>query len=228
MPVAPRTIGFHSEVLHPPQTPDPAPVQRIHDEMFRSGDPAYRNFAVTHEGCVLSNPVARAGSTSQAAFLADRVRFSEEHTGLTVDDFGRRVRGIVEQVVQGRSIPILVAQVVTVRTLVTPRSPSQGLEFMREGLLRLGPELDDFGRPAAGLGVRLTFTPRPDESNAFALRIESLPNDPRSLWIECQGTFPAIQVAHGLDAVERNVEATYTFATSRAVAFLERFDGTRA
>ncbi|MEO0652584.1 MAG: hypothetical protein AAFZ65_18070, partial [Planctomycetota bacterium] len=79
-----------------------------------------------------------------------------------------------------------------------------------------------------GLGVRLTFTPQPDEPHAFALRIESIPNDPRSLWIECQGTFPAIQVAQGLDVVERNVEDAYIFATGRAVAFLERFDGTRA
>ncbi|MHC4262814.1 MAG: hypothetical protein ACYSWX_09850 [Planctomycetota bacterium] len=227
MPVAPRTIGFLSEVIHTPQTPDAAPIQRLHDAMFRSGDPAYRNFAVTHEGCLLSNPVARAGAKSQAAFLGDRMRFTEEHSGLTVDDFARRVRGITEQVCEARSLPIIVGQVVTIRTLVTPRSPSDGLEFMRASLLGLEEELEDFGRPAASLGIRLAFTPRAEDPNAFALRVESVLGDPRSLWIECQGTFPAIQVARGLDAVEENALTTYTFATGRALSFLERFDGTR-
>jgi hypothetical protein len=233
MPVAPRTIAFLSEVLHPPQTPDPAPVQRLHDAMFRSGDPAYRNFAVTHEGSILSNPTSRPGSSSQVAFLADRMRFTEEHTGLTADEFAARVRGIAEQVTAARSLPVLIGQAVTIRTLVSPRQPAAGLEFMREALMRLGDALDDFGRAPAALGIRLAFTPRPEEPNAFSLRVESVPGDAKALWIECQATFPAIQVQQVADgpapreALERNVHAAYRFATSRALTFLERFEQTR-
>lgn len=234
MPVAPRTIGFLCEVLHPPQAPDPVPIQRIHDAMFRSGDPTYRNFAVTHEGCQLSNPTGRPGAQSQVAFLTDRMRFVEEHTGLTVDDFAGRVRNLVEQVVEARRLPILAGQVVTIRTLVSPRNPSVGAEFMRLGLLRLGAELEAFGRPAAALGLRLVFTPTQERPNAFVLRVESLPGDPRSLWIEVQGTFAGVQTAPadpeapGLRALEDHVHAAYAFATSRTLAFLERFEESRA
>jgi hypothetical protein len=227
MPVAPRTIAYHCELLHPPQVPDPIPIQRLHDELFRSPDADYRSFTVAHDSTTLSNPVDRPGAVSQAAFLTDRFRFVEEHTGLTVDDFAARVRRIAERLCAVRSIPVLIGQVVTVRTLVTPRRPTEGLEFMRQSLLRLGAELEDFGRPAAALGIRLAFPPTTGHPNAMALRVESVPGDARSLWIECQGSYSPLPVAAGLAAVEQNCHATYRFATGRAVAFLERFEGSK-
>src|SRR5258705_11180658 len=79
----PRTIALVCELYHPPMSPDPAPIQRVHNQMFQSGDPAYSCFAVTPMGAVLSNPVAQPGASSQAAFLADRFQFREELSSLT-------------------------------------------------------------------------------------------------------------------------------------------------
>ena len=46
----PRTIALICELGHPPLNPDPAPVQRVHNEMFQSGDPPYSSFSVTPQG----------------------------------------------------------------------------------------------------------------------------------------------------------------------------------
>lgn len=224
MPHAPRTIALLAELLHPPATPDPAPVQRLHDEDFRSGDPAYRSFAVTHEGAVLSNPVQRPGAQSHASFLQDRFRFVEELTGITPDEFASRVRSIAERVAAARGLQAFIAQAVTVRMLVNPLGFDTGIEFVRSGLLRMDEELAGLGRPSGGLGVRMTFTPRPDEPSAFAVRIESMPTDPKSLWIECHGTFPPLVIAGGVDAVEARVHETYAFTTGRVLPFLGRFE----
>ena len=43
----PRTIALVCELFHPPQQPDPAPIQRFHNAMFQSGDPLYSSFSVT-------------------------------------------------------------------------------------------------------------------------------------------------------------------------------------
>ncbi|QDU66293.1 hypothetical protein [Engelhardtia mirabilis] len=224
MPHAPRTIAFLCELLHPPVTPDPAPVQRLHDTQFRSGDPTYRSFTVTHEGAVLSNPVQRPGAQSQAAFLQDRFRFVEELTGLTADEFASRVRSTSEPMAEARGLSAFVAQAVTVRMLVNPLGFDSGIEFVGAGLLGVEEELAEIGRPAGALGIRMVFTPRPDEPSAFGVRIESLPSDPRSLWIECQGTFPPLVVAGGLEAVEARVHETYEFTTRRVLPFLARFE----
>ena len=58
MHYAPRTIAYACELLHPPLAPDPLALQKVHNRMFESGAPEYRNFAVTSEGVVLSNPTS--------------------------------------------------------------------------------------------------------------------------------------------------------------------------
>jgi hypothetical protein len=220
----PRTIAFHCELLHPAHQPDPAPVQRLHNRLFAGLDPAYRNFAITHEGAVLSNPSPRPGSISQVAFLGDRVRFSEENTGLTVDEFAERVRSISAEVAGELGLQVLTAQGVVVRTLVNPRHHREGRDFLRQGLLGLDGEPEEFGRPVHGLGLRLVFPPTQGTPNAFNVRIESVPADPRSLFIENHGTFPPMPVSPDFEAVARNVHATYDFAVQRVVRFLARFD----
>jgi hypothetical protein len=225
MPYTPRTIAYHTDLVHPPAAPDPAPIQRVHNRLFASSSPGYRNFHVTPQGAVLANPQTAPGASSQVAFLADRVRFVEEASGLTVDEFSARVARILALVSEERPFALFAAQQVTLRTLINPRHHAGGFDYLREGLLRFGTELEAFGRPPQALGLRLVFPMQSESPVAFQVRVESLPNDPRSLFVECQGTFGPISPAnHGLEPVERNIHTTYEFATGECLAFLERFD----
>lgn len=224
MNYAPRTIAFVCELLHPPQIPDPGPIQRLHNEMFSSGDPAYRSFAVGHQGTVLSNPVTRPGAVSSAEFLADRFRFREEFSSITVEEFGRRVLEISREVARLRGIQIFTAQVVTIRTLVNPRNFKDARSFLKEGMFGFEGEVEDFGRDPQLFGLRLVFPPAQDQPNAYTLRIESFANDPRSIFLENQGSFGPSVVARGLDSLEDCVQATYKFLVERALRFIGRFD----
>ena len=94
MKYTPRTIAFLCDLLHPPIAPDPRAIQRLHNVQFEKGDPAYNSYNVTPEGALLSNPVSSPGANSSVAFLADRIRFREELSGLTVETFSQRVRTI--------------------------------------------------------------------------------------------------------------------------------------
>ena len=38
MHYAPRTIALITELFHPPRHPDPAPIQRVHNQLFQSGN----------------------------------------------------------------------------------------------------------------------------------------------------------------------------------------------
>jgi len=224
MHYAPRTIAFLCELLHPPLTPDPAPIQRIHNELFQGGDPAYQSFHALAEGAVLSNPVARPGAVSAAEFLADRIRFREELTGATVEDFAHRVVSLAGRAAELRGIQIFTAQTVVVRTLVNPRNFADSKTFLREGLFGFESETKAFERDPEVLGLRLVFPPSREEPWAFSLRVESFANDPRSIFLENHGTFGPLMVARGLDGTRANVERAYEFVTTRALSFLEQFD----
>ncbi len=225
MHYTPRTIAFHTDLVHPPAAVDASPIQRVHNRLFASSEPVYHNFHVTPQGAVLANQAAGPGRSSQVAFLNDRVRFVEEGTGLTIEEFAARVTRIIGLVGEERPYPLFAAQQVTIRTLVNPRQYPGGLEFLKDGLLGLGGPTEEFGREPGALGLRLAFGMQPDRPQAFQVRIESLPADPRSLLLENQGTFgPIAPPNQGLEPLEQNILATYAFTTNELLRFLARFE----
>lgn len=221
---APRTIALLTEITHPLANPDPALIQRVHNHLFQTPDPAYRSFAVTPTGAVLSNPVVRPGAISAASFLPDRFIFREELSSLTVEEFAMRARTISELVVQQLGIQVFTAQQVTIRTLINPRNFKDSRAFLKQGMFGFGDETSDFGREPQLYGIRMVFPPSEEQPNAYSLRIESFNNDPRSLFIENQGSFAPILVGRGLEALEQNVLGTYAFLVERSLAFIKRFD----
>ncbi len=224
MMYAPRTIAFITELFHPPLPPDPNPIQKVHNRLFEGGDPAYRSFAVSPTGAVLSNPGHRPGAVSSAAFLTDRMQFREELGSLTVEEFGARVTDIARLVAEERGIQVFTAQHVTVRTLINPRSYKDSREFMRQGMFGFEEQPSDFGRDPQLYGIRLVFPPGESNPNQHSLRIESFSGDSRSIFIENHAGFPPILVGRGLEQLAGNVDHTYGFLVERALLFIKRFD----
>ena len=224
MQYTPRTIAFACELLHLPLAPDPLPLQKVHNRMFESGAPLYRNFAVTGEAVVLSNPTSQPSAVSSATFQKDRFQFREELTGLTTEEFVRRVLETCALVCQARGVQIFTAQVVTIRTLVNPRHFKDSREFLKQGVFGFGSELTDFGREAQLFGLRLVFPPSSEAPNSFTLRIESFAGDPRSLFLENLANFGPTVVTRGLEPLGTNIESTYRFLVQRVLAFLAHFD----
>jgi hypothetical protein len=224
MHYTPRTIALLTELLHPPLAPDPAPVQRIHNQLFQAGDPAYRNFHALPQGAMLSNPVTRPGAVSTAEFLPDRMRFREELTAVTPEDFASRVAELAARGAEARGVQQITAQAVIVRTLVNPRHFADSRSFLREAMFGMGTETEVFGRDPGLFGLRLVFPPTPSEPNAFTLRVESFASDTRSIFLENQGAFGPMPVGDVAGTSRANVDRTYEFLVTRALDFLSQFD----
>lgn len=220
----PRTIALVCELIHSPLVPDPAPIQRVHNQLYETGDPPYQSFSVTGLGAVLSNPVVTPGATSLAAFLPDRFQFREELSSVTHDDFAARVRSVAGKVSAARGLDQFSAQHVTLRTLVNPQAFADSRDYLKHGLFGLDDELDVFGRDPALLGLRLVFPAGEGRPGTHALRIESFSNDPRSLFLEITSSYGPISVDTGLVDVEANIHASYRFVTETTMRFLQGFD----
>ena len=199
--------------------------------MFESGRPDYSSFAVTAQGPILANAGTQPGSVSQASFNPDRIQFREELSPLTVEAFADRVQRIASQAASVRAVSLYVGQQVTLRSLVNPRNHRDALSFLRQGLLRLGGQLDSFPSDPNLYGLRLSFPgegPSGDSpataAAAYGLRIESYTADPRSLFLEAQATFGPLPATGDLSAIGQRISQVYEFLGVRALAFIERFD----
>lgn len=220
----PRTIALLAELHHPPLSPDPAPIQRVHNQMYQAGNPAYSSFAVTPAGAVLSNPVAVPGAASYAAFMPDRFQFREELTSLTVEGFAKQVREVSEQVARMRGIQVFTSQQITVRTLVNTRYFKDSRAYLKEGMFGFSIETESFEREPHLLGIRMVFPPADGQQSAYSLRIESCAGDARSLFIENQASFGPLLVENSTESIEANVMDAYDFVVQRTLRFISCFD----
>ena len=231
MPYEPRTIALLCELAHPPMQPDPAPVQAIHNQMFQEGQPAYSSFAVSPMGPVLSNPDPVPGRISQVLFLPDQVQFREELGALMHEAFATRVDQIAGQYSQARGLENYAGQRVTVRALLSPKNRRDARRFVSRDLLGFesapdevsSPIAQHFGKEADLSGLRLAFEGGPGEPATIGLRIESYSADPRSVFVELQGSYGPLGQADG-EGIGARVHQLYDYMEARTLPFIESFD----
>ena len=221
----PRTIAFAAEIVYPPLQLRADLVQNIHNTLYRQPQLGYQNFQVAPDGIHLSNLAQAPGQVSMASFRFDRLVLREEMRGTTVEDFATRAVNVATTAPQTLNIPQTVMQQFVVRSLVAPRHFQDGREFLSQ---RLMPSVSDggnaFGRPMASLGVRYVFPPHESQQETFQVRIETWPQDQRSIWIENTSSYPTPLAVADMPRVADQLAATYQHVTGPVCSFLAKLD----
>lgn len=221
----PRTIAFAAEILYPPQQLRADLVQSVHNSLWRQPAIGYQNFQVGPDGIHLSNLPQAPGQVSLATFTWDRLILREELRGTGVDDFATRVVNVTTIAFQALGVATSLAQQFVVRSLIAPRQYRDGREFLSRRLVAPGTDAwQAFGRPLQSLGVRLVFPPAPGNTETFHVRVETWPQDQRSIWIENTGSFAGPIATTEAPQLANLLDSTYRFMTGPVCNFLASLD----
>lgn len=221
----PRTIAFCAEILHPPLQLRADLVQSVHNTLYRQPVLSYQNFQVAPDGIHLSNPPMAPGQVSSVGFAWDRIVLREELRGTTVEDFATRVVNVVTTSYQTLGVTMSLAQQFVVRSLVQPRHFRDGREFLAQRLVAPGAEAwGRLDRRPLALGARLVFPPVDVGQETHQVRIETWPQDPRSVWLENTTSFPAPVPVADAPRLANHLYATYRFLTGPVGEFLSALD----
>ncbi|MBX3462174.1 MAG: hypothetical protein KF830_03310 [Planctomycetes bacterium] len=221
----PRTIAFTAEILHPPQPPRADLAQSLHNTLYRQPAIGYQNFQVAPDGIHLTNLPQAPGQISAATLTWDRLVLREELRGSTVEDFATRVVNVTSTAFQTLGLVTSLAQQFVVRSLVQPRHFRDGREFLSRRLIAPGNDAwQALGRPLQSLGIRLVLPPPAGSRGAFQVRIESWPQDPRSLWLENTGSFTGPIAAGDAPQLAELLYETYRYLTGPVAAYLAALD----
>jgi hypothetical protein len=124
-----------------------------------------------------------------------------------------------------RGIATSLAQQFTVRSLVAPRHYRDGREFLSRRLIAPGADAwQSFDRPLHSLGVRFVLPPPPGGAETYHVRIESWPQDQRSIWLENTGSFPTPTTVSDVARLGQQLDATYRYLCGPVCAFLSTLD----
>ena len=221
----PRSIAFTAELLYPPQPLRADLVQSVHNTLYRQPAIGYQNFQVAPDGIHLTNLPQAPGQISSASFAWDRLVLREELRGTTVEDFATRLVNVATTAFQTLGITASLAQQFTVRSLIAPRHFRDGREFMSQRLIAPGNDAwQTFGRPLQSLGIRLVFPPHEQARDTYHVRVETWPQDPRSLWIENTGSFAGPVAIGDAPQFANLLDATYRYLTGPVCNFLATLD----
>ena len=221
----PRTIAFAAEILYPPQQLRADLVQTVHNTLYQKPQLGYQNFQVAPDGIHLSNLAQTPGQVSMASFTFDRLVVREEMRGTTVEDFATRAVNVATLAFQTLGITTSIAQQYVVRSLIAPRNFKDGREFLAQRLISpVSGAGSSFGRPMMSLGVRFVFPPHEDNQHTSQVRIETWPQDPRSIWIENASSYASPLPAAEMARVANQLAATYSHVTGPVCSFLADLD----
>ncbi|MAD33837.1 MAG: hypothetical protein CMJ88_08775 [Planctomycetes bacterium] len=221
----PRTIAFAAEILYPPQQLRADLIQNVHNTLYSQPKLGYQNFQVAQDGIHLTNLPQAPGQVSMASFRFDRLILREEMRGATVEDFATRAVNVATTALRALSIPNTIAQQFVIRSLIAPRNFQDGREFLSRRLMpKIADEGSAFGRPMASLGVRYVFPPHQDAAETFQVRVETWPQDQRSIWIENTSSYTLQLSTDDLPRIADQLAATYQHITGPVCSFLAKLD----
>ncbi|HVR75988.1 MAG TPA: hypothetical protein VMT52_16775 [Planctomycetota bacterium] len=219
----PRTISLLTELIHLPVVHVPEKLREVYNEVCRTC--GYENFTRIPGGARIERRDAEGEGFSHLSFVGDRIQLTEDHTGVSVDQFGKKVLAALTAALPALGIPIILGQHTTIRMTATPNSFRSASEYLARSLFKIRPEdLGPLGRPTSVFGLRLVFPPTSEHPQNYNVRIECYVRDGRSLYIENVGTFKQPIQPAGIDQVDRNLQMSSDFLVEHVIKFLSSFD----
>jgi len=220
-----RSIQFLAELVFPPVTWQLADLQKVHGKAFERDASRYVNFQLVQGGAMLSNPPGQQGAVSAAWVLPDRLRMQEQLTGVGREDFERRLDAFARTALAELRIPHFAAEQYAVQSLVTPRVSPSAIDLMARSVLHLQEEdVQQFERPPAMLGVRMSFPTAPVDDGQFHCRIESMQRDPRTIFLENVGVFRQQVTEPEAGRLVAQFVQTYDWIQEQLVGFIGRVE----
>lgn len=219
----PRTISILTELHHLPAVHSPEKLREVYNQVCRTC--GYENFLRVQGGARIERREADSEGFSQLCLLGDRIQLTEDHTGVTMDQFAKKTIAVLSTAMQVLGIPVLLVQQTTVRITAVPNSFRTATEFLARSVFKMEPEdLGPLERPTSVFGFRLVFPPTQKHPHNYSVRIECYVRDGRSLYIENAGTFKTPIQPNGLEQIESNLQMTSDFLVDNVVKFLSRYD----
>ena len=219
----PRTVSLISEFVHIPVNHSADKLRAVYNDVCSTC--GYEDFTRLQGGARIERRDPEGQGFSRVNLLRERIQITEDHTGITVDQFAKKAVAVLSAVLPSLEIPVLLVQQNTVRVISTPNNFGSAAEYLARSVFKIGDEqLQPFGRPTNVFGFRLVFPIVKDHPENFNVRVESYVRDAQALYIENVGTFKTPIQHSTLKTVEDNLSSTSEFIVDRVVHFLSQYD----
>jgi hypothetical protein len=222
-----RDYGFQVELAYPP-LPPALSERDWHGFAHALSQRGLEYSRLSTERGALE--IVRTFSESREAtvytFARERMYVRHEFVGeLGFQPFCENALLAVTAAFEELRVPVMLDQRTTVRKLVSMAGREDARIFLMQRVSRIDSDtLDEFGRPVHTVGLRYFFPVVEDTPYEFDVRVESLMEDPHTLYFQNRGKFvvPPVEAASAAEVVRR-LRLTREFIETNVFNFLDQF-----
>jgi len=207
-------LAFGLEMLYPPMALPSGPLR---DAYAQLADPCrFAEFRNLGEGMG-----ARLAENNNRFLTVgpDRFVYRDEFSQSTYSTFEEDIHQILTVLRQVFHVPVFLHSTVLVRLLMPYSGSENTVEFFQRTVVcGAVPYLDQFERPASGIGLRLVFPPSPELHSTFHLRIEPYFRDIKMFFLENSAQFfdPVLNI----EDAKNHLNQAYSFVKEKAGPFV--------
>src|SRR5688572_8461033 len=99
----PRTISLILELVHIPATHAPEKLREVYNEVCRTC--GFENFTRIPGGARIERKDPEGDGFSQLSLTSDRIQLVEDHSGVSMDEFGKRALAVLSSAMPRLGIP---------------------------------------------------------------------------------------------------------------------------
>jgi hypothetical protein len=223
MDLSARLVSIGIELVFVPAVLDEKKCREIFDRISDSHSIA--SYQSLPDGSVLMSSKNGKNNLTRYRIAKDRLIINYEQCGQSVnyyqalsDDFIK-----VFSAVTGNTLFLMHS--VVLRKLAGVQDVEDGRGFLAKNVLSLDDDkFKPFARPLHVIGLRMFFPPLKDQPAGYDVKIESLMEDYRTIFIECTGIFstPA-DINADSTAISRDIAGADDFINNNVAGFLEQF-----
>lgn len=222
-----RDYGFQVELAYPPLPPTMAERDwRGFAHALSERGLEYSRLSTERGALELIRAFSESREATVYTFTRERMRVQHEFVGeLGFQPFCENALLAVTAAFEALHVPVMLDQRTTVRKLVSMAGREDARFFLMQRVSRIDAEaLVPFGRPMHTVGLRYFFPMVEAAPYEFDVRVESLMEDPHTLFFQNRGKFvvPPIEAAAAAEVVRR-LGLTREFIETNVFDFLDRF-----
>jgi hypothetical protein len=223
----PQTTYLRVELLHPPKDyRDKRVFDKVNLEIGEFA-PVYSQLQVFGGGTGASLTGKVEETQYVCEFRRDRLLVSEHNPRLGLADFDQNLLKIVNLALKTLQVQFFIAQSSIVRCVFMPSNFSDARVFLGERVCSLKDEISALAKagPMHIFGLRFVFPATPQRRLAHNVRVESLLEDPRKVWVENGAVFASRPITPAeLSVISQNIRETSRFVEEDIFNFLAQFD----
>ncbi|MCE5299805.1 MAG: hypothetical protein LLG37_02890 [Spirochaetia bacterium] len=223
MELSTRLFAMIIELVYVPVQIEDKKIRELFNSV--SDNHSITSYNAAPDGTVVMSSKDEKNNFVRYRIMKDRVVLSYEYCRNSINYYQGLAGDFIEKFTKNIGVSLFLAETTVLRRHANIQGVSDSRDYLIKRVYGMDEEnLKKFNRPLHMMGTRIFFPPVPDDPCVYEVKIETVMEDYRTLFLECLGVYAAaIDTRQGITGIFNNLKKTDDFLINNIGGFITQF-----